>query len=83
MARKKLNKEATLKAIEVKATNTSFMNIDVSKLYETKLSIKDIKELCDFVRIDPIYQDAGNSIIIPEFKEPKLSNCRSPFQPFS
>jgi len=83
MARKKLNREATKDAIVSKAYNTRGMTIDINKFQNTTQSVADLKKYCKFVGIDPVYQDAANSITIPEFKAPKLSNCRSPFQPFS
>ena len=77
MASKKLDKKATVEAIISKAQKTSFMSIDIAKIRKKKWSVKDLKELCDAVRTEPVYQDNGNSIVIPEFKAPELSNCRS------
>ncbi len=56
MARKKLNKTETIEAVITQAQNSTSMTINAVKARSKKWSVKDLKELCECVRIDPIYQ---------------------------
>ena len=55
MGRKTLDKIATKKAIVRKAQSAIHLSIDEHAFDRKIQSVKDIKEACVFVRIEPIY----------------------------
>ncbi len=51
----KLNKEKTRQAIIDKAQNSVGMNINIAGFKKKFKAVKDLKEACEFVGVDPVY----------------------------